>query len=94
MENKTKKVLRIRRGEYLLAISTDDVVLTHSIERAIDFSRLSETETEYILSRIYRLGYKWAKIKDVLIDETEENPVKKGLKDFFGIYEGRPSRDD
>lgn len=87
----TKKILRIKKGEYLLALTGEGIMTTLDTKKAMDISEWSLEQLGYIISNLKRVGYKKAEIETVKIEKnrdaleeatrrisevmTEENPI-------------------
>ena len=68
----TKKILRIRRGEYLLAISPEGVATTYDKDKAMDITNWSLEQLAYIISNLKRVGYKKTVVETVEIIKRED----------------------
>jgi hypothetical protein len=75
METPEKKILRIRKGEYLMAIASNGVVTTHNKDKAMDISPWSLEQLGHILGSLKRLGYSKATV------EVLEKTVKEDILD-------------
>lgn len=72
METPEKKVLRIRKGEYLMAMEINGVVTTFNKDKAMDISNWSLEQLGLILKSLKRVGYKKATIEVIKKDDKED----------------------
>lgn len=73
METPEKKIIRIRKGEYLMAMEVNGVVTTYNKDKAMDISNWTLEQLGMILSNLKRVGYKKATI------EVIEKSVKEDI---------------
>lgn len=85
METPEKKILRIRKGEYLLAMEVNGIATTYNKDSAMDISNWSLEQLGMILSNLKRVGYKKATIevieksvKEDILERTD-NSIRKLL---------------
>lgn len=62
---KKRKVLRIRTGEFLLAIHPDRVETTKHIKNALDISEISFDVIDSVTHNLYNAGYREIKVLEV-----------------------------
>lgn len=81
MNNQTnqKKILRIRQGEYLLAVEPKGVVTTHDKDRAMDISMWSLDQLGHMVKNLSRVGYKKAQVETVEL-EANDPTLKADVK--------------
>lgn len=66
----TKKVLRIKKGEYLLAVTGEGVKTTFDVKKAMDITSWSLEELGYIVSNLKRVGYRKTEVETVKIEQS------------------------
>lgn len=72
MSEPVKKVLKIKKGEYLLEIRNNAVATTYSLEHAMDIREWSLDQLGYIISNLKNVGYTKASVVDVFSEEYGE----------------------
>jgi hypothetical protein len=90
----TKKILRIRRGEYLLAVTGEGIMTTFDTKKAMDITNWTLEQLGYIVSNLNRAGYKKAEVETVKVKQRNdmlEEAVRKieratGETDFDNDY--------
>lgn len=71
---KVKKVLKIRKGEYLLEIRNSAVATTYLVDSAMDISDWSMKQLGYIIENLKKVGYTKASIETIeKVEEVERN---------------------
>ncbi|AYP68209.1 hypothetical protein PQE75_gp077 [Bacillus phage vB_BcoS-136] len=67
-----KKILEIRKGEYLLEIRNNAVVTTYNQDIAMDISDWKWEQVEYIVSNLVKVGYSKCKVITIEGDDSNE----------------------
>lgn len=70
MEKDLKKILKIRKGEYLLEIRNNAVATTYLADSALDISNWSLEQLGYIIGNLKKVGYTKASV--VTVEKGEE----------------------
>lgn len=79
-----KKILRIRKDEYMLAMEPSGVVTTFDKSKAMDISGWTTTELGYVISNLKRVGLKSAKIETVeQVEEDKTAVLEEKVSDFL-----------
>jgi hypothetical protein len=68
-----KKILQIRKGEYLLEIRGNAVATTYNQDIALDISGWKLDQVGYIVSNLKKVGYTKAEILTIEEEVVEEN---------------------
>lgn len=77
MENKTKKILRISQGEWLLYANKDSVATTKNKDMAMDITDWNFNQLSYFISNLRKVGYIGAKVEQVeVVGEVIEDAVE------------------
>lgn len=75
-----KKVLQIKKGEYLLEIRNNSVATTYKTEHALDISKWSLKQLGFIVENLRKVGYEGCNIVEI-DEETNEKFTKFELGD-------------
>lgn len=67
-----KKILQIKKGEYLLDIKDNSIVTTYNKDVALDISDWGLEQLSYIVSNLQKVGYTKAKIIELKVDDSIE----------------------
>jgi hypothetical protein len=73
MANKPRKVLQIKKGEYILKIIDRGIETTYNIEDALDIRHWSIEQLGNMVGNLHKVGYTKAKI--VTIEEEVKADV-------------------
>lgn len=60
-----KKILRIKRGQYLQSVNDTMLTVTHRTKKAIDLNELSWVEISRIFSNLHSQGFKELEVIEV-----------------------------
>lgn len=66
-----KKILQIKKGEFLLDVTKDGILTTYKRDSAMDISVWSIDQLAHVTSNLHKVGYKSAKV--IVIKGEEEN---------------------
>lgn len=81
MEQKNKKIIQIKKGEFLLDVSRDGVFTTYKRNSAMDISNWTLERLGYILGNLHKVGYDKATvitveaIAEATADTTADNKI-------------------
>lgn len=75
-EKKTKKVLRIRKGEYMLEMQPHGMLTTHNNQKALDITNWTMPMVGRAISALKGAGYKFVGVETVeIMEEPAESLV-------------------
>lgn len=66
-----KKILQIKKGEYLLEIRNSAVATTYNQDSALDISDWSLEQLGFITGNLRNVGYKKVKVLTIVEEELE-----------------------
>lgn len=69
---KVKKILKIRKGEYLLEIRNSAIATTYLEDSAMDISDWSMKQLGYIIENLKKVGYTKASV-EIIEPKKKEN---------------------
>jgi hypothetical protein len=77
-----KKILQVKKGEYLLEIRGNAIATTYNQDLAMDIKSWSLEQVGYIVGNLKKVGYNKSKI--VTIEEVEPVEVIEHEEGFIG----------
>lgn len=66
-----KKVIQIKKGEYLLEIRNNAVATTYNLDHALDVTNWSLKQLGYIVGNLEKVGYSKVKVSSVSKEDLE-----------------------
>lgn len=73
-EKNIKKILQIKKGEYLLEIRNNAIATTYSQIDALDITNWSLEQLGFIVGNLKKVGYNKAKVIDIIeSNKVEDN---------------------
>lgn len=78
-----KKIIQVKKGEYLLEIRENSVATTYNMDVAMDISNWSLGQLGYIIGNLKRVGYTKCKVLEIekiseVTEMAEEVKEEKG----------------
>ena len=67
-----KKVLKIKKGEYLLEIRNNAVATTYNLDQAMDISSWKLEQLGFIVGNLKKVGYKHCAVLTVADEDEQE----------------------
>lgn len=67
-----KKILQIKKGEYLLEVRGGAVATTYNKDVALDISHWKWEQVEFIVSNLVKVGYEKCKVVEVVEGEIAD----------------------
>lgn len=75
---KNKKVLQIKKGEYLLEIRNNAVATTYNLDYALDISDWKLEQLGFIVGNLKKVGYKNCTVVTIANEDEQEASEEKG----------------
>lgn len=72
-----KKIIKIKKGEYLLAIANNSVATTYKIDSALDISKWSLETLGFIVGNLKKVGYNRCEVLTIEDENDDKDPAVK-----------------